>query len=114
MAMQKQEDWNRGGTQPTANYHRICDVRGDPKGTDFKVCVGSWYDKAARDAGDKEYQKRIYALSLATHTDLADVLNNNSGGTATDLLAEAYAAVKAETAQHDAFFNSGVTDVDPD
>jgi len=114
MGMQKQENWGNGGTQPTANYHRICEFRGDPKASYVKVCVGSWYDKASEVAGAQPYQKRVYALDLAVHTDLADVLNNNSGATATDLLAEAYAAVKAETTQHAGFFNTGVTDVDPD
>ena len=112
MALEKQEDWNLGGAQPTQNYHRVCDIRLDPKGNVVHALVASWYNKAARDAGDTPYNKRAFDLLLSDHPELAKVINNKGGlGAATDLSAEMYVAIKAVTDQHSGFFNSGTTDV---
>ena len=105
MGMQKTD--TPKGVSATNAYHRIdrvVTIKDDPSyGGDYgeaRVCT--YYDKAARDADPTNV---LATRNFRFTPDLSGSVNT---------LADAYAKVKAETAQHGGFFNTGVTDIDPD
>jgi len=99
MALQKGELTTFGFTAANA-YHRICDVRGDPKApSGLRVCVASYYDASARGNDDEPYTRRWFTLIPETVS------------MGTNILADLYAKLKAASTQNGGFFNSGTTDV---
>lgn len=104
MGMQKDDTNPYDGTTVTDAYHRVTSIRtGDPRVAGTMINVGTFLTKAASDAGHQPLLERRYS-NIDLETSAMD----------TNTLADAYAKVKAVTDQHDAFFNTGVTDVDPD
>lgn len=95
MALQKTDTIN--GVTYTDAYHRICEVRGDPKGTRFLVKVATWDAKATRDAGHPALNMRVFK-DLTPDVSAVD----------TNVLKDLYAKVKAAT--EDTFF-SDATDL---